>query len=605
MIPDAKIAEIRERADIVEVVGEYVTLKRAGVNFKGVCPFHADSDPSFNVNPTRQFFHCFGCGASGDVFKFLQNLEGLQFMEAVERLAGRYGVDLPKQEMSPGARTAQDREREAARRRLYVLEEAAAFFEDQLKTPGGKIARDALRERGIDDEIAALYRLGYAPDGWQDLLDHLASKKISAREAEEVGLALQRKSGSGYYDRFRNRLVFTITDPSGHPIAFSARALESSGDEQGAKYINSPETPEYTKGKILYGLNQARVQLSKTREAILVEGNFDVVALAQGGFRNVVAPLGTALTEEHAALLRRRVERVTVLFDGDKAGRAAAARAFPVLARVGLAAYTVPLPEGQDPDSLIRKSGPGALEKLLADRRGLLDEIIRASAASGDGSAQDVSRRIAKLAPYLNAVREPMERDVYRQRVADAFAVDPRLVFRHMRGGGEVEKEEGIADRSRAVTTGNVEEKELVGLLLDIPSLCGEASRDGIIAMMVDPALREIADELVFRHNRKDTDISEMVARAAENPSMRWLAQRGMIRLYEDEKKGRSALAEIAFSMKKRSLEARISLLNQRIKLANSAADQNTVFELQRERTELKKELTRADSAFDKERFGD
>jgi len=604
VITDAKIAEIRERADIVDIVGEYVTLKRAGANMKGVCPFHADSDPSFNVNPARQFYHCFGCGASGDVFRFLQQVEGLQFMEAVERLAARYGVELPRAEMTPAARTAEERGREAAKRRLRILEAAAAFFESKLKAPEGKPARDLLAARGIGDEIAALYRLGYAPDGWQALLDHLRELRISPREAEEVGLALPRKGGAGHYDRFRRRLVFTITDPAGHPIAFSARALEASEDP-GAKYINSPETPEYTKGRVLFGLNQARVALSKEKEAILVEGNFDVVAMAQAGFRNVVAPLGTALTTEHAALLRRRVERVTVLFDGDKAGRAAAARAFPILARAGLAAYVALPPEGQDPDSLARAGGRAAIESLLAARRGLLDEIVRASAAAGDGSAQDVARRIGKLGPFLQAVNDPMERDVYRQRVADAFAVDPKLVFRHLRGGEASVVADASPAAPAAAAQGETAERELLGLLMDLPALCEEAHVAGIIGMMPSRKLKEVAEELVFMHRHKDSNLSALMARVSDDPMTGWLARRGMDRLYDDEAKGRSALSDIAARLRRRDARDRFEDLNHRIRLANSAGDHLKVLELQRQRTELEKEVVEADLAFDKGRFGD
>ncbi|MBW2279050.1 MAG: DNA primase [Deltaproteobacteria bacterium] len=444
MIPEAKIAEIRERADIAEVVGDYVTLKRAGVNLKGVCPFHADTDPSFNVNPDRQFFHCFGCGASGDVFSFLQRVEGLQFTETIERLAKRFGIELPQRPMDPAARSAEERARQAGRRRREILETAASFFEAQLLAPAARGARELLGERGIDEETAREFRLGYAPDSWQGLLDHLGTKRIAPRELEQVGLALPRKSGSGYYDRFRNRLVFTVTDPSGHPIAFSARAL-GDGEEAGAKYINSPETPEFTKGKVLYGLHQARVHLSKTREAVLVEGNFDVVSLARAGVGNVVAPLGTALTEDQTAILRRRVEQVTVMFDGDSAGRTAAARAFPVLARAGLAAYVAPLPQGEDPDSLVRRGGREAVEHLLDAKRGLLDEIIDSSAATCDGTAQNAARRIEKLGKFVGVVRSPMERDIYRQRVADAFGVEPRTVFRYMRGGPREEREPSVA----------------------------------------------------------------------------------------------------------------------------------------------------------------
>jgi DNA primase len=590
VIPESKISEIRERADIAEVIGDFVTLKRAGANLKGVCPFHADTDPSFNVNPGRQFFHCFGCGASGDVFTFLQRIEGLQFTDALERLAGRYGVELPVQPMAPAARSAQERAREAARRRREILEEAALFFETQLKSPAGQAARQLLADRGIDEQTAETFRLGFAPDSWQALLDHLGSKRIAPREIERVGLALPRKSGSGYYDRFRNRLVFTVTDASGHPIAFSGRALDGGGAESGAKYINSPETEEYTKGKVLYGLHQARVHVSKTQEAVLVEGNFDVVSLAHAGVGNVVAPLGTALTEDQAAILRRRVERVVVMFDGDSAGRKASARAFPVLARAGLAAYVAPLPEGEDPDSLVRRGGLEAVQELLARKRGLLDEIIDASAAASDGTAQDVARRIEKLGRFVGSVISPMERDLYRQRVADAFAVEPRTVFRYMRDGSARE-ERGQEQRESAGPPGSGEERELMGILLDQPQLFDEAQRTGLLTMIANPALKSIAEELALRHRRKDSLIADMMVGASDNPAVSWLAERAMTCLYRDEEQAKKALTEIGERLARAALNDQIREIEQQIKLANSSGDETLILELQRKKTEIQREL--------------
>jgi DNA primase len=596
VIPEAKIAEIRERADIAEVIGDYVTLKRAGVNLKGVCPFHADTDPSFNVNPDRQFFHCFGCGASGDVFTFVQRIEGLQFTETVERLAKRFGIELPERRMDPAARSAEERARQATRRRRTILEEAAQFFEAQLVSPAARGARELLGERGIDEETAREFRLGYAPDSWQSLLDHLGAKRIAPREVEQVGLALPRKSGSGYYDRFRNRLVFTVADPSGNPIAFSARALP--GDDTGAKYINSPETPEFTKGKVLYGLHQARVHLSKTREAVLVEGNFDVVSLARAGVGNVVAPLGTALTEDQAAILRRRVERVVVMFDGDSAGRTAAARAFPVLARAGLAAYTAPLPEGEDPDSLVRAGGKAAVEQLLEAKRGLLDEIIDSSAAACDGTAQDAARRIEKLGKFVGAVRSPMEQDLYRQRVADAFGVEPRTVFRYMRGGPR-------QDRSRPREAadlgppGRGEERELIGILLDQPGLFERAIASGLLALIENPGLKAIADELALKHRRKDSLIADMMTGGGGgDPAIAWLAERAMHNLYTDSEQAEKALTEVGTRLSQAALTERIREIERQIKLAHSSGDETRILELQREKTEIQRELHGVAQAF-------
>ncbi len=609
MIPEAKIAEIRERSDIVEVIGEYVTLKRAGVNHKGVCPFHADSDPSFNVNPARQFYHCFGCGVSGDIFKFLMTIEGLSFVESARRLAGRYGVELPKQEMTPAARTEQERAREALRRRRLILETAATFFEDNLWSPTGAQARELIKARGIDDEIARLYRLGYAPDSWQALLDHLREKRISATEVEAVGLALPRKGGSGYYDRFRNRLVFTITDPSGHPIAFSARVIGSGsgGDGRDPKYVNSPETREFVKGKILFGIHAARVDLSKTREAILVEGNFDVVSMAQAGFRNVVAPLGTAITNDHAVILRRRVDNVTVMFDGDVAGRKAAARAFPMLAKVGLAAYVAPLPEGEDPDSLFRKGGKEAIDSLLAVKKGLLDEIIRSSAAASDGSAQDAARRIGKLGPFVAAVQNHMERDVYRQLIADVFGVDSRVVFSHLRGGGGSTSgsQERGAGREETPIPGTTEERELIGLMLDLPGLCGEVEERGITTMIVTQRLQKIASDLILGYKRKEFDISEMLSGSGDDSAVTWFAARAIKPLFKEEETGREALKEIEQRMRGTFLKQGVRELDQQIRLANAANDYHKVLELQRGRTEIEKEITDAHQAFDKDPIRD
>ena len=606
MIPDAKIAEIRERADIVEVIGEYVALKRAGVNFKGVCPFHADSDPSFNVNPARQFFHCFGCSASGDVFGFLQRVDGLEFMEAVERLAGRYGVELPKPQASAAARSAEERARELVRRRRFILEEAAAFFEAQLATPAAAAAQKMLADRGIDADTAARYRLGYAPDAWDGLLEHLREKRVSPREIEEVGLAVPRKTGSGYYDRFRNRLVFTVTDPSGHPIAFSARSL-GEGDADGAKYINSPETAEYRKGRVLFGLHQARVAMSKAREAILVEGNFDVLSMARAGMENVVAPLGTALTEEHAASLKRRVERVVALFDGDRAGRAAAARAFPMLARAGLAAYYAPLPDGEDPDSLVRKRGPEAVREILAKPRGLLDEIIRASAEAADGTVQDAARRIGQLRDSLDAVLEPMERDMYRQRIAEAFSVDPAFVFRYLRSpvGTPASPPDGASRAGTGDELGHPEDRDLVGLLLDLPELCEEARASGAIGLISDGELRRIAEDLAFKQKRKESLVAEMMSGPGQSPAVTWLARRGMQRLFVDEETGKKALLEIFRKMKKRRVTAQIQDLKQKIRLAHASGDDQKVLTIQRQKTELEKEIRDTELAFDKGRIAD
>lgn len=587
MIPDAKIAEIRQRADIAEVVAEYVALRRAGANLKGVCPFHADSDPSFNVNPARQFYHCFGCGASGDVFSFVERIEGIDFTETARRLASRYGIELAEFKMTSAARSQAERAREARTRRRFILEEATRFFESRLAEPEGQQAVKALEARGVSESTARMFRLGCAPAAWSSLTDDLKKKNISPKELEEVGLSIERQGG-GYYDRFRNRLVFTITDPGGAPIAFSGRALGDDPQDRAAKYINSPETPEYAKGQVLFGLYQARVPLTKYREAILVEGNFDVVTLFEAGFENVLAPLGTALTREQALLLRRRVERVVLLFDGDGAGRAAAHRAFPVLAAAGLASYVVTLPQGEDPDSFVRRNGAPALRELLSKKTGLLDQIISDSVAACDGSAQDIARRIERMAPFIREIRNSTEIDVYRAKIADGFKVPHETVFRVLRGLKRGESEIATP-RSRVNPVGQAAERELIGVLFDFPELLQGLSDRDTISLLTTPAIKAFVEEMERRFARKELFVADLVSKITEDPLKNWIAERAMVRLYKDEDRARRALDEIRVQLVRTRTSEEIRELEKQIQLAGSRGEDMRVLELSRKKADLQR----------------
>jgi DNA primase len=589
VIPDDKIIEIRERTNIVEIIGDYVSLKRAGGNLKGVCPFHADSDPSFNVNPDRQFFHCFGCGVSGDVFTFVQKVEGIDFQESARRLADRVGVDIPERKISSVERNQQDEARRIKERRLYILETAATFWEQVLWSKTGRPGRELLAQRGVSDETARSFRLGFAPDSWQTLADYLNGKRIAASEAVECGLLKPRSSGAGHYDLFRNRLMFPIQEATGRPIAFSGRALP--GNDSDAKYINSPETQEYSKGKVLFGLFQARVSLSKTREAILVEGNFDVVAMHGAGFHNTLAPMGTAFTEEQATLLRRRVDRVTVMFDGDRAGMKAASRSFPVLAKAGIAAYMAPLPSGQDPDSILREGGRDRMERILGRAQGLLDEIIRMAADASDGSVQDVARRVSSLMPYISAIRDSMERDLYRQKIASVFGVEPTMVFRHLRDAGRSTALHSTQSPEKMSLPGFPDERELLGLLLDLPTLAREIEQSGALALIRTPVLANIAKKMVHYSQHHSASIAELMDGDDQNTASVWLARRGLKKLYLQEDIGREALQEIKDAMRRREMQMQIEELDREIHDAHRKGDDAGILSLERKKTEIRREM--------------
>ncbi|MCS6918161.1 MAG: DNA primase [Fimbriimonadales bacterium] len=344
--------EIRDRIDIVELVSQYVKLERAGKNLKGLCPFHTEKTPSFHVSPALNRFHCFGCGASGDVFGFLMRIEGLSFREAMRRLAERAGIELRAESLPQEAPDERDRLRK-------IVFAANFFYRQALKrTPA---AQEYLSRRGLTPETVEAFELGYAPDGWDYLLRFLQKHNFSLEDAETAGLLKAREDGSGYYDRFRNRITFPIHDASGRVVAFGARTM---GNDE-PKYLNSPETPLFEKRNTFYGWHKARGAILQQRAAIIVEGYLDLIMLHQYGFTHSLATLGTAFTEDHAARLKRLAERVYLMFDSDSAGVRAALRAGEALLGAGIPTLVVSLPAGDDPDSLLRTQGAPALQRAL------------------------------------------------------------------------------------------------------------------------------------------------------------------------------------------------------------------------------------------------
>ncbi len=411
-VGDDKIAEIRERASLREVISRYVALKPSGRNFLGLCPFHAEKTPSFSVSDERGFFHCFGCGASGDVFKFLMQLENLTFPETLERLARDFGIELPRH-------PADTRRREGRDRLLQVNEAAAEFFQRCLwKEPSGEVARAYLRKREITETTARTFGLGYAPS--EGLARTVESARHSLADAESLGLVAKSQRG-GWYDRFRGRLMFPITDLGGSVIAFGGRVIAESHEGQ-PKYLNSPESALFQKRRSLFGLAAAREAIRKAERAIVVEGYIDAIALAQAGIGNVVAPLGTALTEEQVKLLRRFTDNMIVLFDGDAAGASAALRSFTVFAEVGLFADVAFLPEGQDPDSFVRSAGREAAEKLLGGASPLVDHYLR-SLAPADAPLARRMRAAETVAEILGRLENPIFSGLFVRRAAEHLGI--------------------------------------------------------------------------------------------------------------------------------------------------------------------------------------
>ena len=419
--PPSFVDEVRRSVDPLQIIGEVVELKRRGSRWVGLCPFHIEKTPSFTVNE-EGLWHCFGCTSGGDIFRFVMDQEGMEFPEAARSLAERGGVPVPSEvgRSRQAGQSVVDRNRVMA-----VLVAADEFYREQLHGAEGARAREFLAERGFEDSVVLHFGLGFAPDEWEALQQHLVAAGFNEHELEVAGLVKRRETGKGTYDRLRDRIVFPIRDPRGRPVAFSGRII----GEGEPKYLNSPETITFTKSQTLYGLFEARESIISKGFVLLVEGNFDLIACAQYGLPNVVAPLGTAFTEDHARKLAHFVRKAVVEFDGDQAGQAAAERTVGILLGKGFQVNVVRLAPEHDPDSFLRAEGAEGFHVALSQSATGLDFIIHRAGERADldtprGKAEALSSLLEFVVPISNRV----ERAEWITRLAERLQIEPRLV---------------------------------------------------------------------------------------------------------------------------------------------------------------------------------
>lgn len=425
LIPQGFIDDLLGRIDIVEVVGARVKLKKTGKNYSALCPFHNEKSPSFSVSPDKQFYYCFGCGAGGSALSFVMDFDRLDFPQAVEELARQAGVEVQHEERNDGRKSSSRAPRKD--NPLYaLLEQAAAYYRQQLRQhPSKQRAVNYLKGRGLSGQIAKLYDLGMAPPGWDNLMSHLSRDTTEQNALVEAGLVVENPDSGGRYDRFRDRIMFPIRDSRGRTIGFGGRVL---GDEK-PKYLNSPETPVFHKGQELYGLYEAKQQNRQLNEILVVEGYMDVIALAQHGVTNAVATLGTATSEEHLKRLFRLVHNVIFCFDGDRAGRQAAWRALnsalPVL-EDGRHVRFLFLPDGQDPDTMVREEGADAFRRRLErEAQPLTDYLFRHLAEEAGADSLEGKAHMASLAlPLIEQVPGSLLRRLLRQSLQQQTGID-------------------------------------------------------------------------------------------------------------------------------------------------------------------------------------
>jgi DNA primase len=420
------VRDIAERLSIADIIGEYVQLKRSGSNFLGLCPFHGEKTPSFNVNPAREIFHCFGCGVGGDIFSFVMKIEGISFPEALSKLAARAGVAIEERPLTDAEKqTRQEREQQRA---IMLL--TAQHYRDLLtRQPEAATARQYLLEREVDSDTAAAYGLGYASDRRDSLIQLFRAKGYPLELAEQLGVI--RKGDRGWYDLLHNRLIFPIRDKQGQPIGFAGRVLDASLP----KYINSPESPLYHKSSILFGVDLALRDIRQNGTAIIVEGYFDHLALYRAGVKNALATCGTALTDGHITLLKKHAQRVCLLFDGDNAGRKATVRAMELCLEQALPVYVISVPQGKDPDSFLRQHGPEAFQQRIASAKPAFEQFLHW--LLGKTPADSVDQRVRlmdEIIPRFQRIKDPVERDLYQKEICRLLGIDLQAFRRRLVG---------------------------------------------------------------------------------------------------------------------------------------------------------------------------
>jgi DNA primase len=626
LLPDEIITEIRERLDMVSLVGEYVALVKRGSNHVGLCPFHAEKSASFNVSAANKFFHCFGCKESGDAFSFLMRLEGLTFPQVARQLAERVGVEIPDGDRPEDA--AERRARADRERLLATCEEACRFYERQLHDhSSAAVARAELDNRGVTAETAARFRLGYAPHAWDALTNHLTRKGLALADAEAVGLVATRRSGSGYYDRFRGRLMFPVRELGGSVIAFSGRILAeptplrtdaSAGPRQDAaaepKYVNSPEGPLYSKGHVLYGLHEARVEVRRSGWAVVCEGNFDLLALHQAGFANAMAPMGTAFTATQAKLLGRFAQRVSLLFDGDAAGAKAVRAAFPLLQQHGLRGLVAELPKGQDPDSFLRQRGKDELRRLIESARGIVEYLIDAAAEQTGPSAAERSAAIEALGPILRTISSPVEMELSLERVAQRFGLASTAAVRRSlqrapgsapaAGSTRPPSNSELAQAPAHVRLPRLQ-TELLGILLDRPVLFATAHASQLEAFLTSPELRQVFHAAAAAVQETGTLEAPTLLSSLrgtgfaddDSPDARavlaWLKERLALQLYRDRSDAEETLSKGLRSLAKQRLDEERRRLLHEFAEAKRRGDSDRASELMKQQLEVDRERSR------------
>jgi DNA primase len=579
---DSKIEEIKSRVDIVELTSEYLTLKKTGRNFIGLCPFHQEKTPSFTVNREKQIFYCFGCGEGGNAITFLMKIADNTFPEAIKDLAEKTGVVLPSRFYGKESRQKDSLKEDITNLNLR----AAQQFTRNLFSPAGKVVREYLQNRGISDETIKQFRLGYAPDTWRSLTDHIEGSGLSLKLAEQAGLVIAGKEGGGY-DRFRGRLIFPIENVTGEIVAFGGRILEK-GEP---KYLNSPESPIYIKGKNLYGLSKAKEEIRKKGFALIVEGYFDLISLWNAGIGNVVATLGTALTREHLELLRRHTPEVVALFDPDEAGKKALDRSLELFLSMNMHARALILPESCDPDDYVKRYGKDKLNELIANAPAISDYYI--DNVLGSGKTFEENRDLIKTAmEFIGKIgdkrKQVIEKNLFIKRVAEKLGIDQELLKREIHKK-EVEIEpKTISEKQNDKFQVNPLEANLIRLLLEYPQKTAMAESEEVLDFFLQPELKILGGKIVETYKLLGfVDINILLSADEDKPLLERLNRLMMETLPSDDSTLEKNFADNIRQIKRKWYKEQHHQIKLRLGKAQDKGDEELLSNLLREKEKL------------------
>lgn len=556
-IPENKISEIKSAADIVDIISDAVLLKKAGKNFLGLCPFHSEKTPSFTVSPDKQIFYCFGCGTGGNVFSFLMKQEGLSFPETARRLAKRYGINLPAKPLSP------DQERQISEREnlLDINRRAMGFFHKILcNSTEGQVARSYFVKRGISQKTIDDFKLGYAPDGWDHLFNFFSKRRITSALIEKAGLILPRKNKSGYYDRFRNRIMFPIIDANMQVVGFGGRVL----DDSLPKYLNSPETPVYHKGRILYGIQQAREKCRATGTVFIVEGYLDLLALHQHGIENSVATLGTALTSEHVRQLTRYAGRLVLVYDSDEAGIRSAQRCVDIFWREHVDfrrqdvfsedkadTHVLVLPAGHDPDSYVLENGPKSFLEAASEAPGIITFLINCAVDKHGLSTEGKIHIISELQQSIAAINDRVAQALYIKQLAERIGIAENAVLERIRdistlksgigfpgtptqesfpGALIPDGKESVLESSgpEGILTGNRIERQIIAMMIQFPEIISDVNFYNILELFNNRTLKRIGESILKFNLTSADQISELMSQIEDEQTQALIASLAM-----------------------------------------------------------------------------